>query len=217
MMKYLIWAAALALSACGNVGQGDNPATNAFRAVLARATGQEAPATTPPVNPAALAAAAPGQTLLVRIVNRDAVAALTRVGVNGPRETWLSPGEVSMTFENGLLVATRGLQEDLMGADIPGVRAALNAGGGSVQRRHAYLDSEDQIRIATVTCTITREGTEEIASLAGPVTAVKLKEDCAGPRLVFGNSYWFDRIGGRLLQTRQLVSASVGYIQSNPF
>jgi hypothetical protein len=45
--------------------------------------------------------------------------------------------------------------------------------------------------------------------------ALKYTEDCTGPRLVFSNSYWFN--GSQLVQTRQLVSVAMGYIQSNPF
>jgi hypothetical protein len=212
-MRYLIWAAALTLAACSNT-QDDNPATAAAQSLLARVTGQAPEAEPPAVNPATLTGTTPGDSLLVRIVNRDQVAALRRTAVNGARETWESPGKVSMTFENGILVGTRGLNEDLMGADIPGVRAALNAGGGTVTRRHSYLGSEDQITTATMTCTIAREGTEDVITRGGTIPAVKYTEDCTGPRLVFTNSYWFD--GNRLVQTRQLVSVAVGYIQSNP-
>lgn len=208
-MKYLIWAAALTLAACSNT-QDDSPATAAAQSLLARVTGQAPEAEPPAVNPAALT----GDSLLVRIVNRDQVAALRRTAVNGARETWESPGEVAMTFENGILVGTRGLNEDLMGADISGVREALNAGGGTTTRRHSYLGSEDQITTATMTCTISPDGTEDVITRGGTISAIKYKEECAGPRLVFTNSYWFN--DNRLVQTRQLVSVAVGYIQSNP-
>ncbi len=209
-MKYLIWAAALTLAACSNT-QDSSPAAEAAQSLLARVTGQAPEEAAPPaVNPAALT----GDSLLVRIVNRDQVAALRRTAVNGARETWESPGEVAMTFENGILVGTRGLNEDLMGADIPGVRAALNTGGGTVTRRHSYLGSEDQITTATMTCTIARDSTEDVITRGGTIPAVKYTEECTGPRLVFTNSYWFD--GNRLVQTRQLVSVAVGYIQTNP-
>lgn len=211
-MKYLIWAAALTLAACGNTGATDNPATAALQSLLGRVTGQEPEP--PAVNTAALTQANPGESLVVRIVNRDVVAALRRTAVNGDRVTWESPGEVSMTFEDGILVATRGLTEDLMGADIPGVRAALNAGGGTAIRQHSYLGSEDQITVATMTCIIAPNGTEDVITRGGTVSARKYREDCTGPRLVFNNSYWFS--GGELVQTRQLVSVAVGYIQSNP-
>jgi hypothetical protein len=212
-MKYLIWATALTLAACGNTGQTDNPARAAVQSVLGRVTGQEPKP--PAINAAALINADPGESLVVRIVNRDVVAALRLTAINGDRVTWESPGEVSMTFENGILVATRGLTEDLMGADIAGVRAALDIGGGTAIRRHSYLSSEDQITVATMTCIIAPDGTEDVITRGGTVLAVKYREDCTGPRLVFSNSYWFN--GSQLVQTRQLASVAMGYIQSNPF
>jgi hypothetical protein len=102
-----------------------------------------------------------------------------------------------------------------MGADIAGVRAALDIGGGTAIRQHSYLSSEDQITVATMTCIIDPDGTEDVITRGGTVLAVKYTEDCTGPRLVFSNSYWFN--GSQLVQTRQLVSVAMGYIQSNPF
>ena len=116
-----------------------------------------------------------------------------------------------MSFESGILVGTRGLGNDLMGADISGVRATLNAGGGTVTRRHSFLSSEDQIFTRDMTCTITREGSETLQTLRGPRDTVKFVEDCQGRLLVFKNSYWI--AGGEILRSRQAVSGTEGFIQ----
>ena len=72
-----------------------------------------------------IANAAPGDILLVTILNRNVVAPLTKTQINGDTITWISPGQVSMTFRDGVLIGTRGLQEDLMGVDASGVQAVL--------------------------------------------------------------------------------------------
>lgn len=164
-----------------------------------------------PVIAPEVANAAPGDVLLVKIIARDAVAPMTKVGQNGDAVTWISPGKVTMTFEDGILVATRGLGDDLMGADPVGVRAALDAGGGTATRRQSFLSSEDQIFTREMTCTIARQGPETVQTISGPRDAVKFFEDCKGPLLEFRNTYWM--AGGGILRSRQAVSAGEGFIQ----
>jgi hypothetical protein len=177
------------------------------------ATGTGASAATAPIIPTAVANAAPGDVLLVKILARDAVAPLTKVAENGGNITWISPGEVTMSFEDGILVGTRGLTDDLMGVDAIGVRAAINAGGGTATRRQSFLTSEDQIVTRDMTCDVTRVGTEDIQLIGGMRTTTKFEEDCKGPALEFKNSYWL--AGGEIIRSRQAVSAGVGFIQTD--
>jgi len=119
-----------------------------------------------------------------------------------------------MTFADGILIGTRGLSEDLMGADTQGVRDAIRAGGGTVTRRHSFLNALDQIRTRSMTCTITRQGTETLTLISGASDAIKYAESCTG-EMVFTNSYWVDASSGAMLRSLQVVSASDGYIQAD--
>ena len=175
---------------------------------LGGASAPAAPALTP-----AVANAAPGDVLLVKIIARNAVAPMTKVAQNGGAITWISPGEVTMSFEDGILVGTRGLTDDLMGVDPVGVRAALNAGGGTAYRLQSFLTSEDQIVTRELTCEVNRVGAEDIQIIGGTRTATKFEETCKGPALEFKNSYWL--AGGDIIRSRQAVSAGVGFIQAD--
>ncbi|QPK90948.1 YjbF family lipoprotein (plasmid) [Bacillus velezensis] len=200
------------LSACGPLNQDGLGTTflNAGRS-LTGIGADDAPAV-PAISPA-VANAAPGDVLLVKIIARDAVAPMTKVAQNGRNITWISPGQVTMAFEDGILVGTRGLDDDLMGVDPIGVRAALNAGGGTAQRRQSFLTSEDQIATRDLTCDITRVGREDVQIIGGARTATKFEEDCKGPALEFKNTYWL--AGGEIIRSRQAVSAGVGFIQAD--
>lgn len=205
--------AGLFLTACGPLYKSNLGSRLAETAQTVTGLGAD-PAPAVPVIPPAVATAAPGEVLLVKIIARDAVAPLTKVGENGRTITWISPGKVTMAFEDGILVGTRGLGDDLMGADPIGVRAALNAGGGTATRRQSFLSSEDQIFTREMTCTITRDAAETLQTLAGPRDTVKFIEDCKGPLLEFKNSYWM--AGGAIIRSRQAVSAGEGFIQVDP-
>lgn len=168
----------------------------------------------PPALAPDIANAAPGDVLLVTILNRNVVAPLTKAQVNGNTITWISPGQVSMTFRDGILIGTRGLQEDLMGVDTAGLRNAIRAGGGTTTRRHSFINSLDQIRTRAMTCTVTKGELETLATVNGAVDAVKYEESCTG-EMVFTNSYWTSPNTGAFVRTLQVVSGAVGYIQAD--
>ena len=73
---------------------------------------------------------------------------------NAGHQTWDVQVGFTVAFRDGLMVATRGLGGDLMGADVAQVRAALDAGGGTAIRRQDYLDGQDQVVTETYECTI---------------------------------------------------------------
>ena len=173
--------------------------------------GDDAPAA--PVISPAVANAQPGDLLLVTLTAREAVAAMTKAQVNGDVITWISPGQVTMTFDRGILIGTRGFNDDLMGVDAHLTRAAIDAGGGEVNRAHSFLDSEDQIYTRQMRCIITRVGPETLTTVEGPLEAVKFEEACTGPLLVFTNKYWMQ--GDTMVRSSQAVSAGVGFIQAD--
>ena len=205
-----------ALSACGTMGGGvPLSGADALKSRLGKLTGR-APATAPAAPVVDITKAPPGEVLLVTIMSRNAVAPLTKTAQNGNTVTWISPGRVSLTLQDGIVIATRGLNEDLMGADVSGVRAALSAGGGTANRTHSYLDSEDQIKIRDLACTITQDGPEPVATVTGSRDAVKYTEACRGSALAFSNFYWLDPVSGALVQSRQAVAPTTGFLQINP-
>lgn len=173
-----------------------------------------APAAAAP-SPSAIAAN-PGDILLVTIMSRNAVAPLTKIAQNGDTVTWISPGKVSLTLKDDIVIATRGLNEDLMGATVTGVRAALAAGGGTARRTHSYLNSEDQIVLRDVDCTIVETGPETIAAATGTREAIKYTESCTSNTAIFTNSYWLDQRGGNVVQSRQAIAPTTGFLQINP-
>lgn len=197
--------------ACGPLND-NNPGLDVarqFGALVGIEPELEAPTVAPNI-----ANASPGEVLLATIVNRNAVAPLTRAQINGNTITWISPGKVSMTYDDGILVGTRGLTEDLMGVDAPGVRTAIRAGGGTATRRHSFLNSHDQIRTRSMTCTITQIGPERLTMVNGVNDVIKFDESCTG-EMVFTNSYWVDARTGIMLRSLQVASASDGYIQAD--
>lgn len=133
---------------------------------------------------------------------------------NGVEETWQAQGGATFAFDDGVLVATRGLIDDLLVMSSDGVRAALAAGGGTVTRTLETVDSQDQISTLTVSCAISADGTEAVNLGLREVSLRKFTELCTSQALVFENAYWLNA-AGEILASRQYVSPKVAYLRSN--
>jgi len=202
-MKTVSILAALALlSACGPMNEG-GLGQRFYNSV----TGAEAAPAAAPTLPAQVE----GNVLFTQLTGKNATAALVRQNTRGETVTWISPGKVTLSLENDILVATRGLGNDLMGADVAGARAAIRAGNGETTRTISQLDGQDQITTITLTCTYTRLGAEEVTLVAGPRTLSRVDEACESRQLVFTNSYWLDA-GGAIVRSKQAITPAEGFM-----
>jgi len=136
------------------------------------------------------------------------------IAQNGEEETWQAQGGPTFAFDRGVLVATRGLIDDLLVFSSAGVREAIAAGGGTITRTLESLDSLDQLSTLTLTCTITFDGSEAVNLGLREVTLRKYSEKCESQALVFENAYWLDG-SGAILASRQFISAKLTYLRSN--
>lgn len=202
----------IGLGACGTLNE-DSPSRGISEMVKARLAARKGPATPPP--PAltrAVADAHPGAFRIMSLVGQSSEASLVPAGSNGARVTWLSADQVSITLENGLLVATRGFVQDLMAADVSGVIQALITSGGTAVRRIEFLDGLDQISTEVLQCRIASGGSETLNILEKSVPTEKFNEDCESKTLRFTNVYWISD-DGIIVKSHQLISSGVGFLQ----
>ena len=149
--------------------------------------------------------------MLVSVESRNAHATLSPVGENRGVITWATADGVSLSFDHGILVATRGLGPDLMAANIGKALSALRSANGTTIRIHDYLDGEDQIRQRKYHCSYHSEGREALNIYGIGIAANHIVETCVGPDLNMVNHYWISG-HGRIWQSRQWVGAGLGYV-----
>jgi hypothetical protein len=111
--------------------------------------------------------------------------------------TYFTPDDVSVSYKSGILVGTRGLGFDLMGADVGDVLASLQSRADGAVRIHHYLDGEGQIVMRNFIC-----------DYSGAKVIV---ETCYGDGLQFKNTYQIQ--GGQVTASRQWISPEQGYIR----
>ena len=211
-----IGAASLALlAACGPLNEGGFGSQVA--GLIAARTGlgpapEPAAAPAPAGVPKAQALANPGTLMRVGVRNTNRFDTMVIAGRNGSRVTWVDTQGMAVTLEGGLIVATRGLPRDLMGAEVGESRAALRSGSGSSRRIHDYLDDLDQIQRELLLCSIETKARETIEILDIPHATRRLEETCRGEVISFTNIYWV-KGDGRVLRSLQAVSPEAGYLQ----
>lgn len=145
--------------------------------------------------------------LLATIDSRGQQALLGEVQTNQGVATWSTLDDVTISFRNGVIVATRGLGNDLMASD----GAAVAKDGGARSRAYTHLSGEDRSVRRVFNCTTASRGGEvvEIIEISYPTT--RISENCSANDLVFQNDYWFST-DGKLRKSRQWISEDVGYL-----
>lgn len=214
VIKPILAAAALTgLVACGEQGEGDLLSQTAR---LLIGVGTETVARPQTNVTEDELRANPGKYLRVNIRDLGAWDTLVVAGSNGARTTWIGASGISVTVENGVVVATRGLPRDLMGADASDTARALQSGGGTYIRQHDFLTDQDQILSFALECTVEVKGAEMVNRLGQGIPAVRFEELCRSDGLTLTNVYWMD--GSRkIIRSLQAVSPDAGYLQIDAF
>lgn len=203
--------AAIALSACGNdqnANAGTNMAKGVFQGLAAARKAKNAPPT-PPLTRADLAAF--NQPI---IKGEIASTGLTTYFVpssdsNGV-QTWRSAANESVSFRNGVLIATRGFGPDIMQSSAPSA-ATLASGAGSHDRSYFYLDGADQTQRIDYRCVLSNLGAETITVVERQHSTRHVQEQCSGKRGNFTNDYWFEN-GNFVRKSNELLVSEWGGI-----
>lgn len=215
-MKMAAFGAALAgLTACGPLNEG-GIADQLSKVATGRITGAETAAIPSTSVSREQLLANPGKYLRVNIRNYDRWDTNVQSGSNANRTTWVDSSNVSLSFENGIVVATRGLPRDLMAADVSQTWAAIRAGGGEAQRIHEFLTNMDGISRELLQCRIASQGRDTVERLTTKQNATRFEEKCTSETLQFTNIYWLNDAGA-VIRSLQAVSPDAGYLQIDYF
>lgn len=143
------------------------------------------------------------------------LATMQPAGKNGPVVTWRSADAVTMSLKDGLIVATRGLGDDLMAADIDDTRAVLSGHkeGNDYTRIHTYLDGEYQTTFRAFRCRIEVTTPDTIRIVGATHKTTRIEESCFSPEGNIANTYWVGS-DGTMWRSKQWISRSLGYMET---
>lgn len=137
---------------------------------------------------------------------------LTQYPGRGVGQTWLAADGATLTLERGIIKATRGMGDDIMGvtSSMPPWRDIID--NTTYFRTVSYLSGDNKLQVHKLSCTIRKNNKNEIIKiwdLSLPLR--KYVELCTYNDLKINNVYYLDN-HKIVRKSLQYVSGSVGYI-----
>ncbi|MDR0809835.1 MAG: YjbF family lipoprotein [Gemmobacter sp.] len=207
----LALAAIALLTGCGNDKTRSTSLVGGVAAVSkALVAGRQAAGTAQPITRQDLAA------LNSPVIKGELQAAnstiyLVPISRNGAVETWATSDDLTVSFRDGVMTATRGFGPDIMQAVVP-TRAQLASGQGSHGRSYFYLDGADQMRRFDYRCSMSNLGSETITVVGQQHSTRHVEETCEGKAVRFTNEYWFE--GDNFIRkSKELTIPEWGYLE----
>ena len=153
--------------------------------------------------------------LRVSLPNTGAIAALAPIAQNSDVTVWQTLDGITLSFRRGVLVATRGLGDDLMSADVQGDVNLLRGMGGDGYYPHirSYLDGENQTVFRSYQCRRTGQAPTSVKVYDQVTSARRVEVFCVSRGDEFTNTFWLDGMG-RVIKSRQWVSPAVQYMET---
>lgn len=148
--------------------------------------------------------------LLAELPIRGVAASLVQVGDRSGVDTWQTAQGQTLSYRRGVLVATRGLGDDLMSADVGGTLAALSGGPRSdYLRLVTFLDGEGRTVFRAMQCEMGAPSSATVRSFSVDFATSLRVETCHTSGLSVENRYWLDP-SGEMRRSEQWVSPTLG-------
>ena len=153
-----------------------------------------------------------GVPILFVEIDRGQNGTMTQYPGKGVGQTWLGVDGSTVTLDNGLLKATRGMGDDLMGSEISLAINWRDLEEVSYERQMAYLRLDNKTFIDEYTCTLTDMNSMETINLFDADFSVNhVQETCRGAAGSFVNDYYIDT-DGLVRNSRQYQGNKIGYM-----
>lgn len=130
----------------------------------------------------------------------------------GAITVWRSGDDVTLTLRAGVLIATRGLKDDLLSASALVSATGREGPNQDGPRQLVFHHGANQERSFGFDCRQSRVGQKTVDVLGKAYATQHLRETCDSPGGQIQNDYWVDSKTGRLRQSRQWAGPTIGYI-----
>ena len=139
---------------------------------------------------------------------------LTPYPGQGIGQTWLGADGATITLERGIIKASRGMGDDIMGSSssTPKWQEIYSSSITIYNRKISYLTGNNKISERSFKCTIKRNGKKEIIKIWDvEFEVIKFIEKCNQDEFEINNVYYLDS-KGIVRQSYQYHSETLGHI-----
>ena len=154
-----------------------------------------------------------GPLLVAHLESVEAFSTLSLAARNGEVQTFFTPDQISVSLQNGILISTRGLSEDLMAAEANSAAQAISkAKTATYSRLYRWLDGEDNQIERQFHCDLAFIDTAKVEIVELTHRARHMQETCTADGQSIVNDYWVDSGKSVIWQSRQWIGPELGYI-----
>ncbi len=137
-----------------------------------------------------------------------------QVAQNGPYRTYLSNIKMSVTFNNGIITATRGFGLDLLsqGMSIAPEKLFLDYTRPKFYTRtQQQLINVKEIAKFNYNCVLVQNAPETLSIVEINYDVIKYTETCRNKERAFKNTYWVDASSNQIWKSAQSIGKQAGF------
>jgi len=149
--------------------------------------------------------------ILTSSIDRKHQATLVSLGNNEDRLTWVSADGISLSYDNGVLIATRGYSQDLLSLNYENPNKLFKSNYLQYNKTHRYLNGENRYRDIEFKCTGKKMRPQSIEIVEYTFLVDKYVETCVSKQHKYKNEY--DLLSGTaiVVKSKQWISPVNSY------
>ncbi len=149
--------------------------------------------------------------ILISSLDKKNQATLVALGNNKEKLTWVSSDGISLTFDQGVLIATRGYSQDLLALKYLSPVNLFKSKNIKYKKVHRYLSSDNKYNDIDFQCLGKRGKSKPVLFLEYNITLDKFVEDCVSDQHSYKNEY--DLLSGTsvVIKSKQWISPTNEY------
>ena len=152
--------------------------------------------------------------ILISSLDETNQATLVALGNNKEKLTWVSSDGISLTFDQGILIATRGYSQDLLALKYLNPADLLKSKNIKYKKVHRYLTSDNKYNDIEFQCLGKKGQSKPVLFLQYKITLDKFTEECVSNQHSYKNEY--DLLSGSsvVIKSIQWISPTNKYFKT---
>lgn len=148
--------------------------------------------------------------ILISSLDKVNQATLVALGNNDEKLTWVSSDGISVSYDQGVLIATRGYSQDLLSLKYKTPAKVFASTAIQYSKVHRYLSGDNNYFDINFECSGTKQKSKIIRMLDYNLTVDKFVEDCKSEEYEYVNEY--DLLAGStiVVRSKQWISPTNG-------
>ena len=150
--------------------------------------------------------------ILLASEDGENTATLVALGNYQNKLTWVSADGISLSFENGILIATRGYSQDLMEAKYNDLDKLFTHSALNRSKIYRYLNGKNEYKELNFSCSVKAKKNIDSYFLGLTLKTTKYTEICEAGDTSHTNEYYVLPGTNIVLKSKQWVSEVNGYV-----